>query len=248
MNNQKSVTISGSFRKFAKEVGRARNTFIDLGVRVLSPVSADVVYSVLRAEVAKRTLIETVRTSNKKILSTELKDEDSVEVVEKGREEIMQEVTKLANEKAAQYGIEILDVRIKRADLPKANEDSIYGRMIEERNRISRKYESEGKRESTKIKAEADKQVEFIKAEAYRNSQRIRGEGDSEAMKIYAHGFVIEDGARKGEHVSGYKEDPTFYEFVRSLEALEKSADGKTKFILSTKGNLYEALHNQDKR
>jgi membrane protease subunit HflC len=168
----------------------------------------DIVYSELRVELGARDLLETVALS---------------------RAEIMEIITGKCYQKALEYGIEVVDVRIKRADLPEENEKFVFDRMRAERKRIANQYRSEGNEEATKIKAETDRDRTLILAEAYRKAQEIRGEGDAEALKIYAN---------------AYQRDPYFYEFTRSLEAYEKSLSQKAVVILSTESELFKYLEN----
>ncbi len=168
----------------------------------------DIVYSELRVELGARDLLETVALS---------------------RAEIMEIITGKCYQKALEYGIEVADVRIKRADLPEENEKFVFDRMRAERKRIANQYRSEGNEEATKIKAETDRDRTLILAEAYRKAQEIRGEGDAEALKIYAN---------------AYQRDPYFYEFTRSLEAYEKSLSQKAVVILSTESELFKYLEN----
>ncbi len=157
----------------------------------------DIIYSELRAEVGRHDLIE---------------------IVAKKRPAIMAVVTQRANEKAGEYGIEVVDVRIKRADLPEQNTQSVYDRMKAERHRIAMKYRSEGAEAATKIRAETDKEQTVILSQAYKEKQIIMGEGDAVATRIYAE---------------AYKKDPEFYAFIRSLDAYKKALKGKTTVVLT---------------
>jgi membrane protease subunit HflC len=139
----------------------------------------------------------------------------------------METVTKKTNEKFADYGIEVRDVRIKRADLPSENAKAIYGRMQAERDRIARQYRSEGQEEAMKIRAETDREKVILLAEAYREEQKIKGEGDALAIKIYADAL---------------QSDPEFYAFIRSLEAYKKSLKDKTTIILSSESEFLKYL------
>ena len=132
----------------------------------------------------------------------------------------------------------MLDVRIKRADLPSENAKSVYQRMNAERERVSKGYRSQGQKDSTLVRNRTDLQAATIRAAAYRTSQRIRGEGDAAVVEIYAHGFTNE----KKEKVLGFQSDREFFEFLRRLEAMQKTAGPNTEIIISPKGNLYEAL------
>jgi modulator of FtsH protease HflC len=139
------------------------------------------------------------------------------EVIATKREPIMQAVTAGCHEAAMAYGIAVVDVRIKRADLPPENAQAVYGRMRTEREREAKRYRSEGQEEALKIRAETDKQRTIMLAEAYEQEQAIRGEGDAAAIRIYGDAF---------------QRDPDFFTFARTLEAYRKSLKGKTTLLL----------------
>ena len=186
----------------------------------------DIIYSVIREHLGRNDLVEIVRSSNDPIQTTERHE---FEPIKKGREEIMKEITFLANEKAEEYGIELLDVRIKRADLPEENAQHVYGRMRAERERIAKKYRSEGEEEARKIRAETDKQRKIILADAYKKAEKIKGDGDAKAIRIYAE---------------AYSKDPEFFRLFRTLEAYPEVFGGpqKTKFIMTTDSEFNKYL------
>jgi membrane protease subunit HflC len=142
---------------------------------------------------------------------------DLVEVIATKREPIMRAVTAGSHEASTAYGIGVIDVRIKRADLPPENAQAVYGRMRTEREREAKRYRSEGQEEALKIRAESEKQKTIMLAEAYEHEQAIRGEGDAAAMRVYAEAFL---------------HDPDFFTFTRTLEAYKKSLKGKTTLLL----------------
>jgi membrane protease subunit HflC len=150
------------------------------------------------------------------------------EIVSEKRESIMERVTKICNEKANTYGIEIVDVRIKRVDLPPENEKYIFERMKAERERIAKQYRAEGEEESAKIIAETEKEKTVILAEAYKSAQILKGEGDAEAAKIYTESF---------------NQDPEFYKFFRTLEAYKNTFKDKTTVLLSTDSEFLKYLN-----
>ncbi|MBU4046958.1 protease modulator HflC [bacterium] len=152
---------------------------------------------------------------------------DMSEIVSERREGIMKRVTEISNEKANTYGIEIVDVRIKRVDLPPENEKYIFDRMRAERERIAKQYRAEGQEESAKIIAETEREKTVILAEAYKTVQTLKGEGDAEAIKIYAESF---------------NQDPEFYKFYRTLEAYRKTFKDKTTVLLSTDSEFLKYL------
>ena len=151
-------------------------------------------------------------------LRVEIGTHDLHDVVTETRNAIMAKVTEEANIKAAEYGIEVVEVRIKRADLPPEVANSIFNRMRTERERIAMEYRSEGKEEATKIRAETDKEKTILVAQAYKEEQIVRGEGDAQATKIYA---------------DAYSKDQKFYTFMRSMEAYKKSLKTDTTLLMS---------------
>ncbi len=143
-----------------------------------------------------------------------------IEVVSHKRQEIMDAVTVKSQELLEPYGIEVVDVRIKRTDLPAENARSIFGRMKAERERQAKQYRSEGREASAKIKATADKERTILLADAGKQAEITRGEGEATATKIYADALG---------------QSPEFYDFTRSLEAYRKSFNSNSRFILTPK-------------
>jgi len=166
----------------------------------------DIVFSEIREEVARH---------------------EMTDIISKNREAIMAEVGKQCNEKAAEYGIEVIDVRIKRADLPAEVTHSVYARMQAERQRIAKRYRSEGEEAALKTRAQTDKEKVILLAESYRTAEKLKGEGDGEAIKIYAQAF---------------EKDPEFYSFVRTLQAYEKSLKKDTTVILPSDSEFFQYL------
>lgn len=152
---------------------------------------------------------------------------DMSEIVSERREGIMKRVTEVSNEKASIYGIEIVDVRIKRVDLPPENEKFIFDRMRAERERIAKQYRAEGQEESAKIIAETEREKTVILAEAYKAAQILKGEGEAESVKIYAESF---------------NQDREFYKFYRTLEAYRLTFKDKTTVLLSTDNEFLKYL------
>jgi len=138
--------------------------------------------------------------------------------------EIERRIFANCNEKARQkYGIEIVAVGISRINYPSIVAEAVYKRMQAERNKEAIRFRAEGREESTKIHAETDREAARIMAEAYRAAEIIKGEGDKEAMTIYAKAF---------------KQDPDFFEFIKSLDAYRQILSQKTTLILSTESPL----------
>ena len=178
----------------------------------------DIVYSVIRETLAKSDLIEIVRTTNRAGLADELKT---------GREEILDAVLARCDESAREFGIQIVDVRIKRADLPSENRAAVFGRMRAERERVAKRYRSEGEEEAQKIRAETDRDVQIVKAEAYRNAERTKGEGDARGAAIYAEAY--------GSHQE-------FYSFFKSLEVINQTITKDDHLIIGLDGGVYKYL------
>ena len=160
-------------------------------------------------------------------LRRELGTHDMVEIITENREKLMEIVTFNRNKATLDYGIEVLDVRIRRVDLPAENEESIYARMEAERNRQANKFRSEGEEEAQKIRASTDRDKTIILADAYKEAERIRGEGDAKAVEIYAN---------------AYSADTKFYEFVRTLDTYKKIIDDKTTLVLPADSRLFKLL------
>jgi membrane protease subunit HflC len=168
---------------------------------------APVVQAAFNEEVTKRTVIA--------VLATE-------------REKIMQDVRKRLTDEAKQFGIEVVDVRIKRVDFASSITESVYRRMDSERKRVAAEARSTGNAEGEKIKADADRQAEIIVAEATRDAQKIMGEGDAKASAIYAEAFG---------------RDPQFAQFYRSLEAYRLSFTKKSDvMVLDPSSDFFKAM------
>ena len=157
----------------------------------------------------------------------ELASHDFSKIISSERENIMDTIASNARKQAKEFGIDIVDVRIKRADLPQEVQASVFARMMAERQRIAKRYRSEGEEEAFKLRGETDKNRTILMAKAYEESQKLRGEGDAVATKVYADSFG---------------QDATFYTFVRSLEAYEKSFKDKSTMLLSPDSNFLKHL------
>jgi modulator of FtsH protease HflC len=143
-------------------------------------------------------------------------------------QDVMRQVADQSRARALdQYGIEIVDVRMKRLNLPAQNRESVFARMRAERERIAKQYRAEGEAEALKIRAEADKEKARIISEAYREAEKVRGDGDAQSTRIYAE---------------AYSRDPKFYKLVRTLEAYKKVIDPNTTAILSSDSELLKLL------
>ena len=171
----------------------------------------DVIYSIVRENLGRHTLRE---------------------IMNEKRTEVMAEVTKESDAKARDYGIEVADVRIKRADLPEKNELNVFERMRTERERQAKKFRAEGDEEARKIRSGSDKEVQILTAEARKQAEITRGKGDAEAVKIFA---------------DAYGRDPAFYQLVRTLEAYRKSINDGTTLVLSPNSEFFRYLKQLDR-
>ena len=139
------------------------------------------------------------------------------DVVSGERDKIMEQMREKADLDARKIGVQIVDVRVKRVDLPTEVSESVYRRMEAERKRVANELRSEGSAEAEKIRADADRQREVVVAEAYRDAQKTKGEGDAKAASTYAAAF---------------NQNPEFYAFYRSLEAYRNSFKGRSDVIV----------------
>lgn len=153
------------------------------------------------------------------------------EVVSGERDQLMVDLTAKLNEFSnTELGIEVVDVRVKRIDLPEQVSESVFNRMTSEREREAREHRSKGKEQAEVIRADADRQRTILEAEAYRDSELARGEGDAKAAAIYA---------------SAYNKDPEFYTFVRSLNAYKETFKGKEDILLvDPESDFFRYLNN----
>ncbi len=166
-------------------------------------------------------LFDFVNASFRQILSGASLDD----IVRDKRQELMDAVTKVVKEQVKPFGVDVVDVRLKRADLPKQLEENVYTRMKRERQQEAATYRAEGEEESIKIRAEADRTVIELKAEATRKSEIIRGEGDAERNGVFAEAF---------------NRDPKFFAFYRSMQAYEKGlASGDTRLVITPKSEFF---------
>ncbi len=190
----------------------------------------DIIDPAVRNFITSYSLIEAVRKSDRKL------DEDSVSMedafrayfsVTVGREKITEGILKQAQPKLAQFGIELVDVKIKRINYVEQVRKSVYGRMIAERKQIAEKFRSEGRGEAQRILGQKERDLQEITSEAYRKAQIIKGKADAEATIIYAKAYGV---------------DPEFYSFTQTLEIYEQSLDEKNTLILSTESEFLKYL------
>jgi membrane protease subunit HflC len=178
---------------------------------------------------ARTRLLQTINDS----LRAEFGNRTVHEVVSGERDKIMELMRQRANEDASKIGVQVLDVRMKRVDLPQEVSESVYRRMEAERKRVANELRSTGSAESEKIRADADRQREVILAQAYRDAQKIKGDGDAKATAIYA---------------GATQTNPEFYTFYRSMEAYRQSFKSKNDvLVLEPNSEFFKYLRSGGK-
>ncbi len=173
-------------------------------------------YQTVRNDIGVRTRVGPILDSS---LRRVLGSATFADAVRDRREQLMRQILQQVNTEARNFGIEVVDVRIKRADLPPQNSASIYERMKTDRQREAAEFRAQGEEQSRRIRAEADRQITVMRAEADRDARRMRGEGDAERARISN---------------SAFSQDPEFYQFLRSMEAYETALKrGDTRMVIS---------------
>lgn len=194
----------------------------------------DILDGETRNAVASRDLVEVVRSTNRDpntdATITEIV-EDSLEAISVGRDSIQETIQELANQRAEDLGLAILDFRFKRINYVEEVRQTVYDRMISERNRIADKFRSEGQGEAAQINGEKDRELKSIQSEAFRKAEEIRGEADAQATAIYAEAYNQTQSARE------------LYNFTRTMESYSKVFDEQTSIILSTNSEFYRYLN-----
>lgn len=192
----------------------------------------DIVDSATRDYVTNHNLVEVVRNTNRLVQKEDIStDEDfsldvgEIEEIKVGRDALTRGILKEASEIMPQYGIELIDVRIKRTNYVKEVQRKVYERMISERKRAAERYRSEGQGRKAEIEGQMTKELNQIRSEAYKKAQKIKGEADAEATKIYA---------------DAYNKDPEFYAFLKTLETYGNTIDKETTVIITTDGEYFE--------
>jgi membrane protease subunit HflC len=200
----------------------------------------DIIDASTRDIISSHMLVEAVRNSNR-LVNVQEKDKiqmpaevgaTELDSIKGGREELSRKILRRAAEVVPNYGIELIDVRIKRINYVREVQAKVYERMVSERKRAAEQFRSEGQGKKAEIEGQMRKELEQIRAEAYKTAQEVKGKADAKAIKIYAE---------------AYNKDPEFYAFVKSLENYRKSIDEKTTLILSTENDLFQYLQDIDK-
>ncbi len=193
--------------------------------RIVEPLAF---YTSLRTEAAAQSRLDDIIYSN---VRENLGRRTLNEIVSARRSELMKEITRASDKRLRDYGIEVVDVRVKRADLPEKNEQNVFRRMKAERERQAKKFRAEGDEEARKIRSQADKENRIIMAEANKTAEITRGGGEALAVKIFA---------------DAYGRDLEFFEFQRTLEAYDRSITQGTRLVLSPDSEFLRYLGNID--
>lgn len=204
----------------------------------------DIIDPAVRDLISSYPLVESVRNTDRPMDTFEAinvadEDSDSGESrklvwykVDLGRDEIARQIEKQAREKLAQFGIEVVDMKIKRINYIDSVRRSVYDRMIAERRQIAEKFRAEGRGEASKIRGEKERELQVIRSEAYKEAQTIKGKADAEASLIYAH---------------AYGQDPDFYAFLKTMDLYKKALEKDSTMVLSTDSELMKYLKGIDR-
>ena len=190
----------------------------------------DIIDAAVRNTISSFSLIETVRLTNRTLDTFELREGETrvnLPTVTAGRQQIVNDIFMQAQPKLEEFGIQLMDVKIKRLNYIEEVRRSVYGRMIAERKQIAEKFRSEGQGEARKIEGELERELKRIDSEAYRIAEEIKGKADGEAARIYAE---------------AYNNNPEFYSFLKSLEIYKTSLDKNSSLILSTDSEFFKYL------
>ncbi|UCB47357.1 MAG: protease modulator HflC [Spirochaetota bacterium] len=190
----------------------------------------DIIDAATRDSVTSYILLEVVRNSNREMTMAEEElslAEDVGIPIEWGREKITRKILEQASEKVPQYGIELVDVRIKHINYVEEVRQKVYERMISERTRIAEKYRSEGAGKKAEIEGQMEKELQKITSEAYRTAQEIKGRADAEATRIYAE---------------AYNKDPDFYSFLNTLDTYRETLGEDSWLLLTTDSDYLKYL------
>ena len=197
----------------------------------------DILDGETRNAVANHDLVELVRSTNRQpVADTELAEaiQDSLEAIQTGRDLIQDIVLEQANSRAADLGITILDFRFKRITYVEDVRQTVYDRMVSERNRIADLFRSEGQGEASRIRGEQERELLTIQSEAFRTAQEIRGRGDAQAAAVFNSAYNRNSSTRE------------LYDFLRAMEAYQETFDAQTSIVISTDSEFYKYLKRLD--
>ncbi|MFO7752665.1 MAG: protease modulator HflC, partial [Desulfobacteraceae bacterium] len=192
----------------------------------------DIIDSVVRDQVSSNELVELVRSASWEVPEDDVlkevpkeREEELKKEIAQGREQITRTILAEAQKIIPQYGIELVDVRIKRLDYVESVRKKVYERMISERKRIAARFRSEGEGRSAEILGTMEKELRRIRSTAYREVQEVQGRADAEATDIYGR---------------AYNKDPEFYAFLRTIESYKEKTNMNSVMILTTGSDFYQ--------
>lgn len=189
----------------------------------------DIIDSATRNQITRHLLYELVRNSEREFVETEvsLEIEEKIGEVKYGREKISRMILEEASRLVPRFGIELVDVRIKRLNYVERVRQGVYARMIAERKRVAEQYRSEGQGKKAEIEGMREKEQQKITSQAYRRAQEITGKADAEATKVYA---------------KAYSKDPEFYSFLKTLDTYKGTLNEQTWLLLTSDSDFYKYL------
>jgi membrane protease subunit HflC len=201
----------------------------------------DILDSVVRDTISSTELVEIVRSADWKLSAQDLERavviEENAAVltrpIQSGRERLESQILTEARKAMPQYGIELVDLRIKRLNYIASVQKQVFDRMISERARVAEQFRSEGQGEASRIRGDTAKELALLRSEAKRRAEVVRGDADAEATRIYSE---------------SYSADPSFYEFLRTLQSYESSLGDKTTFVLGADSEYFRFLREIEPR
>jgi modulator of FtsH protease HflC len=196
----------------------------------------DIIDGETRNAIASFNLIEAVRASNRQFEDDESADVDTstpIENVTLGRDRLTRRILERASSVVSEFGVELVDVQIKRINYVDEVQVKVFDRMVSERRRIAERSRSEGQGRAAEIRGRKDRELKSIESEAYRRAEELQGKADAEAAQIYARAFG---------------QDPEFYQFLRSMEAYRTTVDSSTSLFLGTDSDVFRYLRNATPR
>ncbi len=198
----------------------------------------DVISGTTRDIISSHSLIELVRNSNRKMTFSEEYELNLIqdiieEPIDFGRSKIAEKIFEISSPLIAEYGIQVIDVKIKRINYVQEVRAKVYERMISERQKIAARYRSEGEGNSAEILGKMQRELDQVQSEAYKTAQEIKGKADASAIKIYAN---------------AYNRDPEFYEFLKTLETYESTIDKKNTLIMTTDSDYFKYFKNIEQK
>lgn len=197
----------------------------------------EIIDPAVRNLIAEYPLVESVRNSDRALDTFEGTHDENQQgtqyKIDTGRDEITKQIVSQAKDKLLPFGIELMDVKIKRINYSQDVRESVYERMIAERKQIAEKYRAEGEGEAQNIKGEKEKELQVIRSEAYKTTQKIKGDADAQATQIYA---------------KAYSADPEFYAFLKTMEVYKATMKEDSTLILSTDSDFMKYFKGIEKK